>query len=112
MITEDEFLATAELAYLPVEEAELTQLFPAFKESLDFIAVIQTFSKAEDSERVTNFLLGTIAGKVDSTRIRPDTAPLNPARASTDPASDQQNKTLLNYAGEQDGNFIAVPNIL
>ncbi|GHU25559.1 hypothetical protein FACS1894172_16540 [Spirochaetia bacterium] len=84
---------TAALAHLDLTETELQSAFPAFEEMLGFFAVMQ----------VADQDLPAFSGSkpVTSVQFRLD----QPERPQ-DPAP------LLDRAGERDGQFIVIPNVL
>jgi aspartyl-tRNA(Asn)/glutamyl-tRNA(Gln) amidotransferase subunit C len=96
---------TADLAHLNLREEELQAAFPAFEEMLTFFAAMQT-ADLEDS--AVFGVAGTegmaaSARTVNSGFFRPD----NPK-----PRIDGLSETMLQKAGERDGPFIVIPNVL
>ncbi|MDR0452484.1 MAG: aspartyl/glutamyl-tRNA amidotransferase subunit C [Treponema sp.] len=93
---------TAALAHLNLDEAELEGSFPAFEQMLGFFAAMQAADKDGAAFPVP---IGGSAGQprpAESGFFRPDAG-----STGTDPASG-----LLDNAGERDGRFIVVPNVL
>ncbi|MDR2534657.1 MAG: aspartyl/glutamyl-tRNA amidotransferase subunit C [Treponema sp.] len=102
---------TVQLAHLTMNDQELAQAFPAFEEMLGFFTAMQAAD--EDAEA---FPPGNLNGNpmdrdslaaltVTSRHFRQD----NP---DTDNLSQSLNENLLDNAGERDGNFVVVPNVL
>ena len=95
---------TADLAHLNLSEEELKNAFPAFEEMLAFFAAMQ----AADADSTMPALSGQIEGMAASAKIvaagyfRPDA--LAPVDSLSEP--------MLSKAGERDGRFIVIPNVL
>ena len=93
---------TADLAHLNLSEEELQRAFPAFEEMLSFFAAMQ----AADADGALPALSDQTEGMAASAKVvasgyfRPDEAH---ATESCD---------LLSKAGERDGRFIVIPNVL
>ncbi|MDR2491636.1 MAG: aspartyl/glutamyl-tRNA amidotransferase subunit C [Spirochaetaceae bacterium] len=95
---------TAELARLPLDEAELQAALPAFQDMLAYFTAMQradsdaaAFCGAlQDDVNVCCFTAGT-------SHFRPD------VQSVEKPAAPQ---AMLELAGERDGNFIVMPNVL
>ena len=92
---------TADLAHLNFREEELQAAFPAFEEMLAFFAAMQT-ADLEDSASHTEGMAAS-ARTVNSGYFRPD----NP-KSRIDGLSEE----MLQKAGERDGRFIVIPNVL
>jgi aspartyl-tRNA(Asn)/glutamyl-tRNA(Gln) amidotransferase subunit C len=92
---------TAELAHLNISKEELAAALPAFEQMLGFFAVMQD---AEIPGPAAGIAVGQAAGArlVSSGHFRGDTAP--------GVAVSREN--LLNNAGDRDGAFIVIPNVL
>jgi aspartyl-tRNA(Asn)/glutamyl-tRNA(Gln) amidotransferase subunit C len=93
---------TAALAHLNLGEAELEAAFPAFEQMLGFFAAMQA---ADGDEAAFPVPVGGSAGlsrPVDSGFFRSDVDSSGVAGASG----------LLDNAGERDGSFVVVPNVL
>jgi aspartyl-tRNA(Asn)/glutamyl-tRNA(Gln) amidotransferase subunit C len=101
----EDLQVTAQLAYLNMDEKELAAAFPAFEQMLDFFAAMQ----AADQDRAAFSEAATRT--VRSDHFRSDTLNHNPNN-SPSTGSDCLNENLLNNAGDRDGRFIVVPNIL
>jgi aspartyl-tRNA(Asn)/glutamyl-tRNA(Gln) amidotransferase subunit C len=93
---------TAELAHLNISKEELAAALPAFEQMLGFFAVMQD---AEAPGQATGIAAGQAAGArlVSSDHFRGDTGCLSDAVSGGD---------LLNNAGDRDGAFIVIPNVL
>ena len=89
---------TAALARLNMSGEELEKTFPAFEETLSFFAVMQEAGIDGKTETPAAF------GKtVSSGRLRPDTVL---------PPGEDLFESMLSQAGERDGRFIVIPNVL
>ncbi|MDR1597234.1 MAG: aspartyl/glutamyl-tRNA amidotransferase subunit C [Treponema sp.] len=115
---------TAQLAHLNMDEEELAAAFPAFEQMLGFFAAMQAADNdtsafpaglsAEDtgsSDRLRssdhfrsdspnhnpNNSQNTVSQGLNSDRVRPDETLVS---------------NLLNNAGDRDGRFIVIPNVL
>jgi aspartyl-tRNA(Asn)/glutamyl-tRNA(Gln) amidotransferase subunit C len=112
---------TAALAHLNLSEKELAGAFPAFEQMLGYFAAMQAADRDEaafaggsstlgnsalDSSAGTPAGVSAVSRTVSSGHFRPDN--LNP---NNNP-SDNPNEDLLNNAGERDGRFVVVPNVL
>ncbi|GHT76187.1 hypothetical protein AGMMS50222_08390 [Endomicrobiia bacterium] len=99
----EELQVTAQLAHLNMDEKELAAAFPAFEQMLGFFAAMQAADR--DSAAFPE-----AADMVASTRsadyFRPDTPNHNPNNSHNTASS------LINNAGDRDGRFIVVPNVL
>jgi aspartyl-tRNA(Asn)/glutamyl-tRNA(Gln) amidotransferase subunit C len=97
---------TAALAHLNLEAEELAGAFPAFEQMLGYFAAMQ----AADEDR---------AAFPDAAGFGAAIASFSAARSvssdhfrSDNPPNDQPAGDLLNNAGDRDGPFIVVPNVL
>jgi aspartyl-tRNA(Asn)/glutamyl-tRNA(Gln) amidotransferase subunit C len=99
---------TAELARLNMDQRELQGAYGAFEEMLAFFAAMDSAGKdtAAFSAAIERRTDGepVSARRVDAAYFRPD-AP-NPGHTGPDP------EDLLGSAGERDGPFIVIPNVL
>ncbi|GHT89427.1 hypothetical protein FACS1894137_18630 [Spirochaetia bacterium] len=95
---------TAQLAHLNMDEKELAAAFPAFEQMLDFFAAMQ----AADQDRTAFPETSAATRTVLSDHFRSDTLNHNPNNSPTTGL----NENLLNNAGDRDGRFIVVPNVL
>jgi aspartyl-tRNA(Asn)/glutamyl-tRNA(Gln) amidotransferase subunit C len=116
----EDLQATAQLAHLNMGEAELAAAFPAFEQMLGFFAAMQ----AADNDAAA-FPAGFAgdAAHIDSSALvassahfRPDGpayhAHNSPNAGSIGANDDALVSSLLNNAGDRDGRFIVVPNVL
>ena len=116
----EDLQVTARLAHLNMGEAELAAAFPAFEQMLGFFAAMQAADNdaaafpaglAADTAQT-----GSSAFVMPADHFRPD----GPARngnnsrpvGSTGANDEALVSSLLNNAGERDGRFIVVPNVL
>jgi aspartyl-tRNA(Asn)/glutamyl-tRNA(Gln) amidotransferase subunit C len=93
---------TAALAHLNLGEAELAGAFPGFEQMLGFFAAMQA---ADGDREAFPASVGENAGQfppVESGFFRADAAVSGAGAASG----------LLDNAGERDGRFVVVPNVL
>ena len=116
----EDLQVTAQLAHLNMGEAELAAAFPAFEQMLGFFAAMQA---ADDDAAAFPAGLAGDTAHIDSSasvrssaHFRPD-GPPNNANTSQNTGSIGVNdealvSTLLNNAGDRDGRFIVVPNVL
>jgi aspartyl-tRNA(Asn)/glutamyl-tRNA(Gln) amidotransferase subunit C len=117
----DDLQETARLAHLNLGEDELAASFPAFEQMLGFFSAMQAAD--EDTGAFTVHIAASaipvgIADTGDSPTVgadffRRDVPAVNnvPNTASHNP-EDRNIPNLLNNAGERDGRFIVVPNVL
>jgi aspartyl-tRNA(Asn)/glutamyl-tRNA(Gln) amidotransferase subunit C len=104
---------TADLAHLNVNKDELAAALPAFEQMLGFFAAMAGADKDPAVHTAAaNVASGQAAGAalVTSGRFRGDAAPAGAASAET-PAAELREKMLGN-AGDRDGDFIVIPNVL
>jgi aspartyl-tRNA(Asn)/glutamyl-tRNA(Gln) amidotransferase subunit C len=105
---------TALLAHLNMNEDELAASFPAFEQMLGFFAAMQ--GADEDRETFPLENSGAVSGISAAARIvfsdhfRSDN-PDNNDNSFNNP-SPSLSLNLLNNAGERDGRFIVIPNVL
>jgi aspartyl-tRNA(Asn)/glutamyl-tRNA(Gln) amidotransferase subunit C len=103
---------TAELAHLNLTGEELAAAFPAFEQMLGYFAAMQAADQDESlfahagGARETPVPAGQNAGArvADSLFFRADV----PAAANNEALVSD----LLNNAGERDGRFLVIPNVL
>ncbi|MDR2485049.1 MAG: aspartyl/glutamyl-tRNA amidotransferase subunit C [Treponema sp.] len=99
---------TAQLAHLTMDDQELAAAFPAFEQMLGFFAAMQAADEDtagfSEGNRAGSRISGAVLTVV-SNHFRQD----NPA---VDNPSPNLNENLLINAGERDGNFVVVPNVL
>jgi aspartyl-tRNA(Asn)/glutamyl-tRNA(Gln) amidotransferase subunit C len=101
---------TAQLAHLNLDETELTGAFPAFEQMLGFFAAMQAADEDTRAFSASVSSLNEPQWTASSRHFRSDIVQNN----SNNPpySSDGPNENLLNNAGERDGRFIVVPNVL
>jgi aspartyl-tRNA(Asn)/glutamyl-tRNA(Gln) amidotransferase subunit C len=107
-MTIEDLKETAVLAHLNMDETELAGAFPAFEQMLGYFAAMQAADQEEGAaaEKGNPPVSGT-GGTVESGHFRGDAAPANSANLSHNLAED-----LLDRAGERDGRFVVIPNVL
>jgi hypothetical protein len=117
----EDLKVTARLAHLGLSEEDLGAALPAFEQMLDYFAVMQTAdgsradsSGSADIKAVHSDLVLSIHQfnnanfPANSTNL--DTNSLN--NSGNHNENQAFNNNLLNQAGERNGNFIVVPNVL
>ncbi|MDR1325664.1 MAG: aspartyl/glutamyl-tRNA amidotransferase subunit C [Treponema sp.] len=100
---------TAALAHLNLDDKALAASFPAFEQMLGFFAAMQS---ADEDTAAFAAPIATLSGSgrtVPAAYFRPD-APDDDINHVL--GSSNLNETMLNSAGEQDGQFVVVPNVL
>lgn len=110
---------TAALAHLNLPEAELEAAFPAFRRMLAYFAVMQPASGAQTpsgpqpggGEAGLDFAAFSSAEPALAEHFRQD-AGQSGAEAESGGASAEEKAAMLDSAGERDGRFIVVPNVL
>ena len=113
---------TARLAHLNMDEKELAGAFPAFEQMLGFFAVMQAADGDTAAFPAGNTDLSGSSRTVSSAHFRSDTSGNNPnsyhnttSAGLNDQAKDLRRtlcQNLLDNAGDRDGRFIVVPNVL
>jgi aspartyl-tRNA(Asn)/glutamyl-tRNA(Gln) amidotransferase subunit C len=105
----DDLKETAALAHLNMGEEELAGAFPAFEQMLGYFAAMQAADQEGGAAAgKSNPPVSGTGGTVESGHFRGDVTNVNPANnSSQDPAAN-----LLDRAGERDGRFVVVPNVL
>jgi aspartyl-tRNA(Asn)/glutamyl-tRNA(Gln) amidotransferase subunit C len=110
---------TAALAHLNLDEAELSGAFPAFEELLGFFAAMQTAGgELQEGDDGPGAGISAVARTVSSGWFRGDAGNLpvagdSPAGGeSPGPGGDETVERMLESAGERDGRFVVVPNVL
>jgi aspartyl-tRNA(Asn)/glutamyl-tRNA(Gln) amidotransferase subunit C len=102
-MTIEDLKVTAALAHLNMDEAELAAAFPAFEQMLGYFAAMQAADRegmgASEKDRPPASGTDQV---VDSGHFRGDAA--GPSSGPTE--------ELLDRAGERDGRFVVVPNVL
>jgi aspartyl-tRNA(Asn)/glutamyl-tRNA(Gln) amidotransferase subunit C len=112
----EDLQVTAQLAHLNMEDAELAAAFPAFEQMLGFFAAMQA---ADDDAAAfpAGFgddpaQTGASASVKSADHFRPDQPALNANNPRQNGSIGAQVSSLLNNAGDRDGRFIVVPNVL
>jgi aspartyl-tRNA(Asn)/glutamyl-tRNA(Gln) amidotransferase subunit C len=118
----EDLQATAQLAHLNMGEKELAAAFPAFEQMLGFFAAMEAADKdpaafisgGADAAAAPQMTGMTRAVQADHFRL--DASPHNPAakglNGETLVSEALVPETLINNAGDRDGRFIVVPNVL
>jgi aspartyl-tRNA(Asn)/glutamyl-tRNA(Gln) amidotransferase subunit C len=102
-MTIEDLKETAALAHLNMGEEELAAAFPAFEQMLGYFAAMQAADREGVSEKNNPQASG--AGRaVASGHFRGDAADVNPSQNLAE--------NLLDRAGERDGRFVVIPNVL
>jgi aspartyl-tRNA(Asn)/glutamyl-tRNA(Gln) amidotransferase subunit C len=101
---------TAALAHLNLGEAELEAAFPAFEQMLGFFAAMQAADKDKAAFPVPIGGSAGLSRPVESGFFRPDAG--NPGAAGGLSSGADTASGLLDNAGERDGSFVVVPNVL
>jgi aspartyl-tRNA(Asn)/glutamyl-tRNA(Gln) amidotransferase subunit C len=102
---------TAALAHLNLSEKELAGAFPAFEQMLGYFAAMEAAPvvwMAADRDEAGGIALGgnsAVSRTVSSNHFRPD-------NLNSNNTPNNLNENLLNNAGERDGRFVVVPNVL
>ncbi|MDR1420067.1 MAG: aspartyl/glutamyl-tRNA amidotransferase subunit C [Treponema sp.] len=111
----DDLKETAALARLTMDEEELAGAFPAFEQMLEYFAAMQAADRDETAFGASVLSggsvlsgLSAVSRTVHEDYFRPD-AVFSPAWEADgeDPA-----EILLKNAGERDGRFVVIPNVL
>jgi aspartyl-tRNA(Asn)/glutamyl-tRNA(Gln) amidotransferase subunit C len=92
----EELRVTAALAHIKMSEAELAESFPAFEQMLVFFQAMQAADNDKDVGTQANVPV------VDSASFRPDRA----RDGGIEP------EIIIKKAGETDGRFMVIPNVL
>jgi aspartyl-tRNA(Asn)/glutamyl-tRNA(Gln) amidotransferase subunit C len=101
---------TAALAHLNLKDEELAAAFPAFEQMLGFFAAMQAADEDTGAFSASITGLSRQARTVDADFFRKDAS--EESLDSSNKQLDGLNEKLLNNAGERDGRFILVPNVL
>jgi aspartyl-tRNA(Asn)/glutamyl-tRNA(Gln) amidotransferase subunit C len=104
---------TAALAHLNMGEKELSGAFPAFEQMLGYFAAMQAADKDEAAFKNS----GDAAAKAsvpEGMAAVARTAPSDFFRTDSVNAHNNSglNENLINNAGERDGRFLVIPNVL
>jgi aspartyl-tRNA(Asn)/glutamyl-tRNA(Gln) amidotransferase subunit C len=105
----EELKVTAQLAHLNLTREELAGAFPAFEQMLGFFAAMQ----AADEDTAAFPAAGVNVMTALAGHFRPDTHNPNNAHTTSSNGLNQPSiRNLIDNAGERDGRFIVVPNVL
>jgi aspartyl-tRNA(Asn)/glutamyl-tRNA(Gln) amidotransferase subunit C len=120
----EDLQATAQLAHLNMGEEELAAAFPAFEQMLGFFAAMQA-ADHDAGAFPAGFADGAAQGAAQggSSNFARDAAFFRPDRPNCNPNNSQNTgstgsndgalvSSLLHNAGDRDGRFIVVPNVL
>jgi aspartyl-tRNA(Asn)/glutamyl-tRNA(Gln) amidotransferase subunit C len=116
----EDLQVTAELAHLNMGDEELAGAFPAFEQMLGFFAAMQA-ADHDDGAFPAGFSAdaaqtGSSAFVKSAAFFRPDRPNPNPNHSqntgSIGPNDEALVSSLLHNAGDRDGRFIVVPNVL
>ncbi len=117
----DDLQVTARLAHLGLGDADLRAALPAFEQMLDYFAVMQTADGSVPSEDAgTAHITAVHSDLVVPVRQFNNNNASNNSLLNNNSLSNQgnhneanlPNNNLINQAGERNGNFIVVPNVL
>ncbi|MDR0556378.1 MAG: aspartyl/glutamyl-tRNA amidotransferase subunit C [Treponema sp.] len=105
---------TAALAHLNLTDEEIKAAFPAFEQMLDFFAAMQASGDDAEAFSVPIAELSHQTHTVSSEFFREDVLRAAPPEGAARDQSERllENEYLLNSAGERDGKFIVIPNVL
>lgn len=95
---------TAGLAHLTMDDQDLAAAFPAFEQMLGFFAAMQV---ADEDQEAFPSLPSQLSGP--SRIVSPDHFRQDDLPSPQDPSVAAQ---LLDNAGDRDGRFVLVPNVL
>jgi aspartyl-tRNA(Asn)/glutamyl-tRNA(Gln) amidotransferase subunit C len=122
-MTIEDLKETAALARLNMDEAELSAAFPAFEQMLGFFAVMQAADADEAAFGAplkgpaaagappgTDSFRGTSLEDTGITRAAASGGYRLDAAGAVPP--DDLNEKILDNAGERDGRFLVIPNVL
>jgi aspartyl-tRNA(Asn)/glutamyl-tRNA(Gln) amidotransferase subunit C len=103
----DDLRETAALAHLNLDEKELSGAFSAFEQMLGYFAAMQAAEKPALSPATSPATgISAVARTVESDKFRPDSRPQG------SPGGEEVINRMLDSAGERDGRFVVVPNVL
>jgi aspartyl-tRNA(Asn)/glutamyl-tRNA(Gln) amidotransferase subunit C len=105
---------TAALAHLNLTDGELTAAFPAFEQMLGFFAAMQSADNDTEAFSVSIAGLSHQTHTVSSDFFREDILQDAPFESAARDKNEKllENEALLNNAGERDGRFVVIPNVL
>ena len=102
---------TSRLAHLNMSKDQLESVFPAFEQTIGFF---DTMENAETDPSFAELLLHNV--KHSSGKTNPPASALYVSsielRCDSIEENTALNKELLDNAGERDGNFFVIPNVL
>jgi aspartyl-tRNA(Asn)/glutamyl-tRNA(Gln) amidotransferase subunit C len=107
----DDLKITAQLAHLNMTEQELDAAYPAFEQMLGYFAAMQAADNDTAAFAAPLAQLAGAARTVSADFFRSDNPNCNLNNSHTT-SSNGLNENLLNNAGDRDGRFIVVPNVL
>lgn len=116
----DDLKVTARLAHLGLREDELGAALPAFEQMLDYFAVMQTADGSSSApvdgtagiEAVHSDLVLSVHQCNNNNLLNNNNNNNAVNTAINHNENPRANNNLLNQAGERNGNFIVVPNVL
>jgi aspartyl-tRNA(Asn)/glutamyl-tRNA(Gln) amidotransferase subunit C len=118
----EDLKVTAQLAHLNLNEGELAASFPAFEQMLGFFAAMQAAGEDTaafaDSFSLQTGAAGANARTVRAGHFRSDAHNPNNAHTTASNGLNQPvirapiDNDLIDNAGERDGRFIVIPNVL
>ncbi|GHV83613.1 hypothetical protein AGMMS50212_09530 [Spirochaetia bacterium] len=100
----EDLRVTASLAHLNLKQEELEAAFPAFEQMLGYFAAMQAADKDEKAFSGSKLALSHGAFQVNQDHFKKDDAILGNSELSY--------AGLVGNSGENDGQFIIVPNVL
>ncbi|MDR0584668.1 MAG: aspartyl/glutamyl-tRNA amidotransferase subunit C [Treponema sp.] len=100
---------TADLAHLNLGEEELSAAFPAFEQMLGYFAAMQAADRDEAAAAGHTEGMAASSRLVSADYFRTDS--VNPANSNANPPEDLP-ENMLAKAGERDGRFVVIPNVL
>ena len=114
------------MAHLNLGEKELVRLFPAFEEMLSLLDSMQgddgifltadSASPGGESQSAASAAGSALRGAYGNNRTADsgffESGNNGPVNNSNNNPSNNQNEVMLNNAGERDGRFLVVPNVL
>jgi aspartyl-tRNA(Asn)/glutamyl-tRNA(Gln) amidotransferase subunit C len=105
---------TAALAHLNLTDEELKAAFPAFERMLGFFAAMQAADNDAEAFSISIAGLSHQTHTVSSDFFREDALQDAPSESAVKDQSERllDNEALLDNAGERDGRFIVIPNVL
>ena len=112
-MTIEDLKDTAVMAHLSIQESELTAMFPAFQQMVGFFDAMQ--AAEEDRAAFPGGLASVssaLAGASGNYRTVNAGFYRSDAKKSPNDTKSPFTETLLENAGERDGRFFVVPNVL